>query len=55
MMGLPAKDWARPYGIPFDRGRCPVDDEVTDLAAWLAGQFDSLTATTFELGDEVTG
>lgn len=55
MTGPPSRDWARAYGIkrPTD---LPPEDEHTDLAAWLAGRFDTLAADTpFELSDEVPG
>lgn len=52
-MSLPAirsKDWTRPYGIR--RPELPPDDELQDLAAWLAGRFDTLAANPFTLENE---
>lgn len=45
-----SKDWTRPYGVR--RPELPPDDELTDLAAWLAGRFDTMAADPFTLEDE---
>lgn len=52
MSGLRSRDWTRGHGIPFDRDLCPPDDELTDVAAWLAGRFDSLAAQPFTLDED---
>lgn len=54
MTGLRSRDWTRGHGIPFDRAHCPPDDEQTDVAAWLAGRFDTLAATEFDLEGEAS-
>lgn len=55
MTTFPTRAWhlgefdnCRAYGIrrPAD---LPPDDDITDLAAWLAAQFDGLAAQPFTL------
>lgn len=55
MTGLRSRDWTRPWGIPFDRSQCPPDDEQADIAAWLAGRFDTLAADQFTLDHQRSG
>lgn len=46
-----APDWCHHSGFYLDPALIPPDDEAQDVAAWLAGRWDTLHATiqTFDL------